>query len=349
MTRVRFIVFVVLAIVAVACGEPATSGDDASSHAASDATATIDDTALVVYSGRSEELVGPLIDQFTEETGITVSVRYGGSTELATTLLAEGDATEADVFFAQDPASLGAVSTMMTELDASILDRVPARFADSDGRWVGTSGRARVVVYDTEQVDTADLPQTLDDLVDERWAGQMAVAPTNGSFLAFVAAMIESDGEDATLDWLERLAANQPVDFPSNSPIVAAADAGEVTLGLVNHYYLLRLQAEGAGQRAANHFPTGGDSASLVMPAGAGILANSDQPGSAARFVEFLLSEAAQTYFATETFEFPLVSGVEAPEGLPSIDEISTPAIDLSKLADHLERATDLVTEAGLL
>lgn len=348
MTRVRFIVFVVLAMVAVACGEPATSGDDANSQAASGDT-VLDDTVLVVYSGRSEELVGPLIDQFTDETGIDVSVRYGGSTELATTLLAEGDSTEADVFFAQDPASLGAVSTMMTELDASILDRVPDRFADSTGRWVGTSGRARVVVYDTEQVDTTDLPQTLEDLVDERWAGQMAVAPTNGSFLAFVAAMIESDGEDATLDWLERLAANQPVDFPSNSPIVAAADAGEVTLGLVNHYYLLRLQAEGAGERAANHFPTGGDAASLVMPAGAGILANSDQPESAARFVEFLLSETAQTYFATETFEFPLVSGVEAPEGLPSIDEISTPAIDLSKLADHLERATDLVTEAGLL
>ena len=349
MTRMRFIVFVVVAMIAVACSEPATGGDDASSHAATDGTTVIDDTALVVYSGRSEELVGPLIDQFTEETGIAVSVRYGGSTELATTLLAEGDSTEADVFFAQDPASLGAVSELLAQLDASILDRVPARFADSDGRWVGTSGRARVVIYDTEQVDAADLPQTLDDLVDPRWNGQMGVAPTNGSFLAFVAAMIESDGEDATLDWLERLAANQPVDFPSNSPIVAAADAGEVALGLVNHYYLLRLQAEGAGQRAANHFPTGNDAASLVMPAGAGILANSDQAESAKTFVEFLLSETAQTYFATETFEFPLVSGIEPPAGLPAIDEISTPAIDLSRLADHLERATDLVTEAGLL
>ncbi len=320
MTRMRFIVFVVVAMIAVACSEPATGGDDASSHAATDGTTVIDDTALVVYSGRSEELVGPLIDQFTEETGIAVSVRYGGSTELATTLLAEGDSTEADVFFAQDPASLGAVSELLTQLDASILDRVPARFADSDGRWVGTSGRARVVIYDTEQVDAADLPQTLDDLVDPRWNGQMGVAPTNGSFLAFVAAMIESDGEDATLDWLERLAANQPVDFPSNSPIVAAADAGEVA-----------------------------DAASLVMPAGAGILANSDQAESAKTFVEFLLSETAQTYFATETFEFPLVSGIEPPAGLPAIDEISTPAIDLSRLADHLERATDLVTEAGLL
>ena len=349
MTRVRFIAFVAIAIIAVACGDPATGGDDASSGTSSNGTTVTDGTALVIYSGRSEELVGPLIEQFTEETGIEVSVRYGGSTELATTLIAEGSSTDADVFFAQDPASLGAVADLMVELDPAVLDRVPARFSDADGKWVGTSGRARVIVYDTQNVTPEELPQTLEDLVDPKWSGQMGVAPTNGSFLAFVAAMIESDGEDATLNWLKRLAGNDPIDFPSNSPIVAATDAGEVTLGLVNHYYLLRLQAEGGGTRAANHFPTGNDAASLVMPAGAGIVANSDHAESAARFVEFLLSDAAQTYFATETFEFPLVAGVQPPTGLPSIDEIATPAINLSNLSDHLERATDLVTEAGLL
>lgn len=349
MTHARVMVLVVIALIAAACGDPATGGDDASSQTVSDGAPVTDGSALVIYSGRSEELVGPLIDQFTMETGIEVSVRYGGSTELATTLIAEGASTDADVFFAQDPASLGAVSDLLVELDPSLLARVPERFADADGRWVGISGRARVIVYDTESVSADELPQTLEDLVDPQWAGLMGVAPTNGSFLAFVAAMIESEGEDATLSWLERLAANDPIDFPSNSPIVAAADAGEVTLGLVNHYYLLRLQAEGAGTRAANHFPTGNDAASLVMPAGVGIVSNSDHAESAARFVEFLLSDAAQTYFATETFEFPLVSGVDSPAGLPSIDEIATPAINLSNLADHLERATDLVTEAGLL
>lgn len=342
MTRAQFIVFVAFAMIAVACGEPAP-------EAANRGTTVTDDSVLVIYSGRSEELVGPLIEQFSDETGIEVSVRYGGSTELATTLIAEGTSTDADVFFAQDPASLGAVSDMLIQLEPAVLDRVPARFADADGRWVGISGRARVIVYDTETVDVDELPQTLEDLVDPRWSGRMGVAPTNGSFLAFVAAMIESDGEDATLRWLERLAENDPIDFPSNSPIVAAADTGEVALGLVNHYYLLRLQAEGGGSRAANHFPTGNDAASLVMPAGAGIVANSDHAESAAQFVEFLLSDAAQTYFATETFEFPLVTGIEPPAGLPSIDEIDTPAINLSNLSDHLERATDLVTEAGLL
>ncbi len=350
MPRTLSTLLVVLALVLAACGDssPAASGDDASS-AGGDSDTSTDASQLVVYSGRSEELIGPLIDRFTEETDIEVSVRYGGSTELATTLLQEGEATDADVFFAQDPASLGAAAPLMAELDESILSRVPERFSDSDGRWVGTSGRARVVVYDTNAVDASALPNSLEDLVDSRWNGRMAVAPTNGSFLAFVAAIIVERGDEYTLEWLERLAANEPIDYPGNSPIVAAVDAREVDLGLVNHYYLLRLQAEGGGLETANHFPTSGDASSLVMPAGVSILAGSDQAQSAQAFVEFLLSESSQEYFATETFEFPLVEGIEQPAGLPAIADIATPDIDLSDLADQLERATDLVTEAGLL
>lgn len=304
---------------------------------------------LVVYSGRSEDLVASLIERFETETGVEVEVRYGDSTELAATLLAEGAATDVDVFFAQDPASLGATSSLLTRLPDEVLEAVPARFRDSSGRWVGTSGRVRVLVYDSERVDPGDLPSSIDQLADPRWAGQLAIAPTNGSFLAFVAAMILDRGEDATLEWLEAIAANEPVDFPGNSPIVAAADAGEISIGLVNHYYLLRLQAEGGGSRAANHFLAPGDVGGLVMPAGAGIVAGSDHPESAHRFVEFLLTEESQRYFAEETFEYPLVPGVEPFEGLPAIDAVVGPDIDLSRLAEALDTATDLVTRAGLL
>jgi iron(III) transport system substrate-binding protein len=208
---------------------------------------------LVVYSGRSEELVQPLFDEFTEETGIEVEVRYGGSTELAATLIAEGETTEADVFFAQDPASLGSVKDLLAELDSDVLDLVDPRFSDVDGKWVGASGRVRVFVHDADTTNT--LPQTIDDVVDNpEWAGDLGVAPTNGSFLAFVAAMVIERGEDATLDWLERLAAAQPTSYEANSPIVAAVDAGEIGSGLVNHYYLLRALDEGAGQGAENWF-----------------------------------------------------------------------------------------------
>ncbi|MGF1617015.1 MAG: extracellular solute-binding protein [Acidimicrobiia bacterium] len=302
---------------------------------------------LVIYSGRSEELVQPLFDEFTEETEIEVEVRYAGSTELAATLLAEGEATEADVFFAQDPASLGAVKDLMADLDDSTLDLVDDKFRDVDGKWVGTSGRVRVFLHDAET--TKELPQTIDDVVDNpEWAGDLGVAPTNGSFLAFVAAMIVERGEDATLDWLQRLAAAQPVSFEGNSPIVAAVDAGEIGSGLVNHYYLVQLLGEGAGSGAENWFIPAGDVGTLVMPAGAGVLSASERPEAAAQFVEFLLSDFAQEYFVNETKEFSLTGAATHPN-LPSLDEINAPDIDLSSLANLLETATRLVSEAGLV
>ena len=168
------------------------------------------DAPLVIYSGRSEELVQPLIDDFTEQTGIKVEVRYAGSTELAATLLQEGDTSTADIFFAQDPASLGSVAELLSELPSDVLDLVEDRFQDRDGRWIGTSGRIRTFVYNTG--GTIDLPQTIDEVTDPRWFGAVGIAPTNGSFLAFVSAMILERGQDATRDWLEALAANNPVD-----------------------------------------------------------------------------------------------------------------------------------------
>jgi iron(III) transport system substrate-binding protein len=305
------------------------------------------DNRLIVYSGRSEELIQQLIDRFTDSTGVEVEVRYAGSTDLAATLLQEGDTTDADVFFAQDPASLGSVADLFADLPRSILDSVDPKFADRNGRWVGTSGRVRTFVYNTET--TIELPQTIDDVTDPRWFGEVGVAPTNGSFLAFVSAMILERGEDATLQWLESLEMNRPQEFPKNSPIVAAADSGVVEGGLVNHYYLLRLRAEGEGTHSENWFIPAGDVGTLVMPAGVGILSVTDMPEAARQFIEFLLSEAAQTYFATETFEFPLIPGVPPARGLPALEDLNTPDIDLSELADVLEDAARLVSEAGLV
>ncbi len=329
--RIRFLILsVALAVAATACGDS-------------------DDT-LTVYSGRSEELVAPLIELFEESTGRSVEVRYGDSAELAAQILAEGDNSPADVFFAQEPASLGAVALadLFVPLDAATIAVVPAELRDPNGLWTGVSGRARSVVYDTTKVDPDDLPSTEDGFVEPQWKGRVAIAPTNGSFLAFVAAKILLDGEDATLAWLEAMKANESPTYSGNAVIVSAVDDGEVDSGLVNHYYLFRrIDEEGADSVvAANYFLPGGSAGSLVMPAGVGVLESTD---GAAAFVAFLLSDDAQRYFAHETFEYPLVAGVEAHPDLPALGSLNPPDIDLSLLATVLDRATDLVAEAGLL
>ena len=309
-----------------------------------------DATSITVYSGRNEELVGPLIERFSEETGIRVEVRYAGSPELAATIREEGANSPADVFFAQDPASLGAVAEagLFATLPSTITDLVPLRYSDRDGRWVGVSGRSRVFVYDSRDIAAGGLPASVADLTDERWAGRVAIAPTNGSFVAFVAAMILIDGEDSTRAWLSALADAGAPTYSSNSVIVAAVDDGEVDTGLVNHYYLLRRIAELGSSAAQNHFFSGGPGA-LVMPAGAGVLASSDAVDAAERFVGYLLTMQSQEYFATETFEYPLSTGVPADGALPPLDELNQPDVDLSALAGVLDRATDLIAEAGLL
>ncbi|GMQ99084.1 MAG: iron ABC transporter substrate-binding protein [Acidimicrobiia bacterium] len=315
------------------------------------ACSTNDSSTITVYSGRSEDLVQPLIDQFTAETGIQVAVKYAGSADLAATITEEGANSPADVFFAQDPASLGtvALADLFVVLPARVLDAVPARFSDTDGAWVGTSARARVVVYDASRVDVSELPETEDGFTEPVWKGLVGIAPTNGSFLAFVSAKILTEGEEKTLAWLEGMARNQSPTFSKNSPIVTAVNDGQIPVGLVNHYYLLRALAEDSGLPGMNYFFPTATAGSLVMPAGAGVLASSDKSESAERFVEFLVSETAQTYFAEQTFEYPLLSGIPANALLPPIDSIPVPDIDLSELASVLDTATDLVAEAGLL
>src|SRR5688572_7751087 len=180
--------------------------------------------SITVYSGRSEELVGPLIERFESETKIDVDVRYGDTAELASTILEEGANSPADVFFAQDAGALGAVAEagLFDALPAAILDRVPLALRSPDGKWVGVSGRARVVVYDSRELTEADLPTSIHGFTDPAWSGRLGWAPTNGSFQAFVTALRVLEGEEAARAWLEGMVANEPRPYEGNTNIVQA-------------------------------------------------------------------------------------------------------------------------------
>jgi iron(III) transport system substrate-binding protein len=309
------------------------------------------DDTLTVYSGREEELVGPLFEQFTEETGIEVEVRYGDSAELAATIAEEGDNSPADVFFAQDPGSLGAVESQLDVLPDEVLERVDARFRDADGRWVGTSGRSRVIVYNTDALAESEVPDTIADLLDPRFEGRIGVAPTNASFQVFVTALRLSEGDEAARQWLLDLKELGPRIYEKNTPIVEAAAAGEIDLGLVNHYYLYLVREEQPDAPIENHFLDAGDPGALVSVAGAGVLASAEESENATRFVEFLLSEDGQRFYVDEAeeAEYPLVAGVDAKPGLPPLRELHGPDVDLTGFGAEHEATIELLRETGYL
>ena len=295
--------------------------------------------------------MAPILERFTEETGIEVRVRYGGTRELAALLLEEGDRSPADVFFAQDAGALGAVEAagLFAVLDDEVLERVQKTLRAPSGAWVGVSGRARVVVYNTERLAPEDLPASILDFTDPQWAGRIGWPPTNGSFQAFVTALRLVEGEQAARDWLEGIQANDPIVYAQNTPTVAAVAAGEVDIGFVNHYYLHRFLAEeGEGFGARNYYTAPGDVGTLINVAGVGILDAADHRDEAAELVAFLLSDTAQRYFADETYEYPVVASVEANADVPSIDELQPLSIDLGRLED-LKATLALMRDVGVM
>ena len=207
------------------------------------------DGALTVYSGRNESLVGPILAEFSADTGIQLEILYGGTSAVANQILTEAENSPADVFIAQDGGALGALAAadMLSELPAETLGRVvDARFISPDGVWVGLSGRARVLVYSPELLEEQGLalPDSILDLTGEEWRGIVGWAPTNASFVSNVTAMRVLLGDCDTEDWLAAMIANDIQSYPKNTPIVQAVINGEITAGLVNHYYLFRFLAK---------------------------------------------------------------------------------------------------------
>ncbi|MEO6120849.1 MAG: extracellular solute-binding protein, partial [Acidimicrobiales bacterium] len=289
------------------------------------------DDALVVYSGRNENLVRPLLDRFETETGIDIDVKYGDTSELLPTILEEGDKSPADVFFSQDAGALGELADKdyFQALPADVTDVVPERFRDPQRRWVGVTGRVRVVAYNTDKVAVERLPASVLDVTDPTWKDKVGYAPTNASFVAYVSSLRETVGEDRTRAFLEGLKTNGAKRYDSNVQILDAVVSGEAELGLVNHYYLYGEFKERPDAKVANFYPgqgPGGEG-TLINVAGAGILATSKKTVEAQRFVRFLLEETSQNYFRDETTEYPLRLGVGAIAELPPLDSLRT--IDL--------------------
>lgn len=309
---------------------------------------------LVVYSGRNENLIRPLLDRFEKaHPDIKLKVRYGDTPDTLATIMEEGkDRTRADVFISQDAGALAELADQgfLADLPEATLELVDDDFRDPAGRWTALTGRARVIAHSTERVPAAAVPDDVLELVEPKWKGRVGFAPSNASFIAFVSALREQLGDDQAQRWLEGLAANDAKRYDNNLLTLEAIASGEIDLGLVNHYYLHAMQAEKPDVRIANHFPgqAGSGSGTFVNISGAGVLANSDQQEAAETFVSFLLSTEGQSYFRDETFEYPMRKGVEPSPGLPSLSTLRTIEVPLSDLGGALEATVAMIKEAGL-
>ena len=329
-----FAAFAALLVALPACGSSSSSEGD---------------NAITLYSGRIGPIISPAIKQFEDASGVDVRTRFGDSPSLAATLTEEGENSPADLFFAQDAGSLDAVEKqgLLLELPADILEKVPERYRSATGHWVGVTGRSRIIAFG-EEVQESELPDSPLDLTAEKWKGRVGWAPTNASLQGYITALRLVEGEDVAKKWLEGMVDNDVQVYDSNVPVRDAIAKGEIDLGLINHYYVAEAAAEDPDYPVKAHFPPD-DLGSLINVAGVGVLASAgDDTERALDFVRQMLSAETQRYFADSSKEYPLASGVQAPEELTPLADIPAPRVDLAKLGD-LQGTLKLMRETGAL
>lgn len=310
-----------------------------------------DSDELLIYNAQHESLTKEWIDAFTSETGIKVTYRQGGDTEFGNQIVAEGEASPADVFLTENSPAMAAVERagLFADLDAATLDQVPPQYRPPTGKWTGVAARSTVFVYNTSRLQPDQLPKSLLDLQQPQWKGRWGAPPPKADFQAIVSALLQLEGEPATAQWLAAMKANAKL-YSDNIATLKAVNAGEVDGGVIYHYYWYRDQAktkEMSGNTALHYFKNQ-DPGAFVSLSGAGVLASSDKKDQAQQFLTFITSRAGQEVLEKGTsFEYPVASGVPANPALPPLDTLQAPAVDPSNL--NAQQVTELMTKAGLL
>lgn len=314
-----------------------------------------DERVVTVYSGRSENLMMPLFDEFERQSGITVQVRWGSSTDLALLFAEEGEQTQADVFISRSPGPVGFLDAkgLLATMDSSVLDLVAAEHRGANGTWIGFSGRKRVLVHNLDSVPPSELPDSVFELTDPKWRGRVAIPATNGSFVDWFTVFRDQYGNDVATQWLDDMVANDARNYPNNVSIVDAAARGEIDVGLVNHYYNHRMAADaeaaGRAHRAANYDLSDEDIGSLLIITAATMTANTDDRDAAQELIAYLLSPSAQRYFTNGTYEYPLAGDVEPNPALPPLSALSIGSVDFDALGGGFETTEEIIQSSGIL
>ncbi len=310
--------------------------------------------SVIVYSGRAERLIKPVLNHFEKTTGTKVQLLTAGSTELVNRLRAEGVRTPADVFIANEAGALElarGLHLLQPITLPSVAATIPAPFRAPDNSWIGLSGRIWMIVYNTKLVD----PSTIDSLLDlasPAWKGKLAIPSSNSEYLQDGASIIlAAKGEKTVEDFLQGLRDNAGNEvYGKNRQIVDAVAKGKVAVGIVNHYYIFRHLANDPGAPIAPLITdqTEGGMGAIMNVAGIGLTASTQHMSAAHQLIEFLMSPTGQEMFAHINKEYPVNAKVNADPELPPSSSFRTCTVPLIRLAELREPIIQKIQRLGL-
>ncbi|WP_029005798.1 iron ABC transporter substrate-binding protein [Azorhizobium doebereinerae] len=306
---------------------------------------------IVVYNAQHQSLAKEWADAFTTETGIKVTLRNGGDTQLGNQIVQEGAASPADVFLTENSPAMALVekAKLFAPLPEDVLAEVPAQYRPANGTWIGIAARATVLAYDKTKLKEADLPKSLLDLALPAWKGRWGAAPGGADFHAIVAALLELKGEKETAAWLKAMKENA-VPFKSNSIALKAVNDGQVPTAIIYHYYFVGDQAK-TGENSRNvalHYFKNGDPGAFVSISGGGVLASSKHKEEAVAFLKWIAGKGGQAVLRTGTsYEYAVGVGAPSNDRLVPLTELGAPKVEPSALDS--KKVMELMLAAGIL
>jgi iron(III) transport system substrate-binding protein len=306
---------------------------------------------IVVYNAQHESLTAAWADGFTHQTGIQMTLRNGGDTELGNQIVQEGAASPADVFLTENSPAMVLVDNagLFAALDPDVLAQVPENFRPEHGRWIGVAARTTVFAYNRSKLTQDRLPKSIMDLADPSWKGRWGASPAGVDFQAIVSAMLELKGEAATAAWLKAMKQNA-VAYRGNSAALKAVNAGQVDGAVIYHYYYFGDQAKTGenSDHVALHYFRNQDPGAFVSLSGGGVLASSRHKAPAQAFLKWVAGKQGQEILRTgSSFEYAVGNGVESNPKLVPLANLQAPKVEPSKLSS--KKVTDLMIAAGLL
>lgn len=322
------------------------------SEASTDSTATVANGEVVtIYSSRNEQLIKPLLDKYTEETGIKIELVTDKTGPLMARLQAEGKNTPADMLLTVDAGNLwqAAEQGLLQPVSSPILDtNVPAKYRDPKGQWTGLSLRARTIFYDPSKVEASQL-STYADLADPKWKGKLCLRTSKKVYnQSLVASMMEHLGEEKTEQvirgWVDNLATDV---FSDDNSMLEAIAAGQCEVGIANSYYYGRILDEKPDFPVNIFWANQDTTGTHVNISGAGVVANSNNPSGALKVMEWLSSDEAQGIYASADKEFPVKEGVDKSEMLKSWGEFKPDDINVQKFGSLQTQAIQMMDKAG--